>query len=75
MYTGNALLAQRALQLALDLVLTAAVAVRVFGPASGTLDYRTIVILTGTLWTIAFTLYVVVYAPILVCPRADGRPG
>ena len=26
-------------------------------------------------WAAAFAVYVVVYAPILVSPRADGRPG
>ncbi|HSV28562.1 MAG TPA: NnrS family protein [Candidatus Omnitrophota bacterium] len=29
----------------------------------------------GTLWALAWLLFVVVYAPIVVRPRADGRPG
>jgi uncharacterized protein involved in response to NO len=32
-------------------------------------------IAAGSLWTIAFAIYVLVYAPILMSPRADGRPG
>lgn len=31
--------------------------------------------LSGSLWSLAFLLFVAVYAPILVRPRADGRPG
>jgi uncharacterized protein involved in response to NO len=29
----------------------------------------------GTLWLLAFLLYAVIYAPILVMPRIDGKPG
>ena len=31
--------------------------------------------LSGTLWILAFTLFVFVYMPILIWPRVDGRPG
>ncbi len=31
--------------------------------------------LSGLLWVAAFALFVVVYAPILTRPRADGKPG
>ncbi len=30
---------------------------------------------SGTLWTVAFALFVVVYAPLLSRPRSDGAPG
>ena len=30
---------------------------------------------SGTLWSLAFLLFAIVYAPILSRPRADGRPG
>jgi uncharacterized protein involved in response to NO len=30
---------------------------------------------SGLLWTAAFAVYLVVYAPILVLARADGKPG
>jgi uncharacterized protein involved in response to NO len=31
--------------------------------------------LSGLLWIAAFVLFVAVYAPILIRPRADGKPG
>ncbi len=31
--------------------------------------------LAGLLWTAAFSIFVVVYAPVLLSPRPDGRPG
>lgn len=31
--------------------------------------------LSGALWTIAFALFAALYAPILLRPRVDGRPG
>jgi uncharacterized protein involved in response to NO len=30
---------------------------------------------SGTLWSLAFLCFVIVYLPILSRPRADGRPG
>jgi uncharacterized protein involved in response to NO len=33
------------------------------------------VILSGTFWSAAFLIFVVVYTPILTQPRIDGRPG
>ena len=56
-------------------LLTAAVAARVFGPASIPEHYTAVVMTAGTLWLTAFLLYVAVYAPILLTPRADGNPG
>lgn len=55
--------------------LLAAVIVRVFGPAWLPLPYTGTVALAGALWLAAFALYAVVYTPILVRPRADGKPG
>ncbi|HVW67371.1 MAG TPA: NnrS family protein [Steroidobacteraceae bacterium] len=55
--------------------LTAAAAVRVFGPAVLPLAYPSVVVLAAALWTIAFGLFLRVYAPILTSPRADGKPG
>ncbi len=34
-----------------------------------------LVILSGTFWSIAFLIFVIVYTPILTRPRIDGRPG
>jgi uncharacterized protein involved in response to NO len=56
-------------------LLTAAVVVRVFGPALMPASYAAVVMTAGTIWLLAFLLYLVIYAPILVMPRADGKPG
>jgi uncharacterized protein involved in response to NO len=37
--------------------------------------YVDLMIASGVLWVIAFAIFFVVYLPILVGPRADGRPG
>jgi uncharacterized protein involved in response to NO len=34
-----------------------------------------LVILSGALWLVAFAIFIVVYAPILIQPRLDGRAG
>ncbi len=49
--------------------------VRVFGFALLGLAYPIVILVAAFLWTSAFALFLWVYAPILVSPRADGRPG
>ena len=71
-HTGRPLIVSRTTA-ASYLFLTAAVAVRVGAPAVA--DYFTSVLVAGALWAVAFALYLAVYAPILWCPRADGKPG
>jgi uncharacterized protein involved in response to NO len=56
-------------------LLTTAAAVRVFGPAVLPLPYTMVVTLAAAFWTAAFVLFLRVYAPILLSPRADGKPG
>ena len=56
-------------------LLTAAVATRVFAPALLPEHYTAVVMTAGTLWFTAFLLYVAVYAPVLLLPRVDGKPG
>jgi uncharacterized protein involved in response to NO len=51
------------------------VAVRVFGPALFATSYSATVLTAGFLWALAFVLFTVVYAPILLQPRVDGKPG
>jgi len=53
--------------------LVAATVTRVFGPAL--LPYMTSVVISGGLWIFAFSVYSVVYAPILTRARIDGKPG
>ena len=38
-------------------------------------DHRTMTIIAGTVWIVAFGLFLVRYVPMLVRPRVDGRPG
>ena len=73
-HTGRPLVAPPWIAVSYVLVATA-VAVRVLVPAAGLLDYRATMILAGTLWTIAFGIFVAIYAPILTTPRLDGKPG
>ena len=37
--------------------------------------YFTSLVAAGTLWVAAFTVFLVVYTPILLLPRVDGKPG
>jgi len=73
-HTGRALIVDPLVTLAY-LLLTAAAAVRVFGLAALHLNYSVVILLAALLWTGAFALYVVVYAPILWNPRVDGKSG
>ncbi|MCX7055823.1 MAG: NnrS family protein [Proteobacteria bacterium] len=57
------------------LLLSAAALLRVFGLGALGLRYPLVLTLSGLLWLGALILYLVVYAPILLRPRADGRPG
>jgi uncharacterized protein involved in response to NO len=48
---------------------------RVFGIAVFPGHYLLTVTLSGLAWVVSFGIFVVVYAPILWSPRADGKPG
>jgi uncharacterized protein involved in response to NO len=37
--------------------------------------YPIFIQVSGVLWTLAFGLFLWVYAPMLIAPRPDGRPG
>ncbi len=52
-----------------------AVAVRVFGPALLPMSYTTIMVVAGSLWVLTFLLFTIVYVPILLGPRVDGKTG
>jgi uncharacterized protein involved in response to NO len=54
------------------LLLSGGVLVRVIGPAIAPSSYLTVLVVSGSLWTIAFALYLIVYAPILTRARVDG---
>ena len=52
-----------------------AAAFRVLLPLAWPGGYGVAVVAASALWSAAFVLYVLVYAPILVRPRVDGKPG
>jgi len=55
--------------------LVLAIAVRVFGPALLPMSYTSIVLVAGSLWVLTFLLFAIVYVPILVGARVDGKSG
>ena len=73
-HTGRPLLPPKEAVAAYALVPAAAL-VRVFAPALVPDDYVLSVAVAGGLWLAAFLLFLVRFAPILIGPRADGRPG
>ena len=73
-HTGRPLVAAPATVVAyVSLVL--AIAVRVFGPALLPFSYTTIVMAAGSLWVLTFLLFAIVYVPILIGARVDGKSG
>ena len=73
-HTGRPLRAPRLIASAYVLI-SAAAATRVFVPSIAPGAYRWSVMVAGALWICAFAIFVVVYAPILLRPRIDGRQG
>jgi uncharacterized protein involved in response to NO len=72
-HTGRLLVVGRPMVAAFGMLVLAAV-VRVVGPLS-TATYRPSLFVAGSLWTLAFAIYAVVYAPVVTAPRIDGKPG
>ncbi|MGL6575354.1 NnrS family protein [Aeromonas hydrophila] len=73
-HSGRALQVGRRIQCALALVIMAAlirVLIPLLWPAYTLHGWN----LSGLAWSLAYGLFVWVYAPILSSPRADGRPG
>ena len=52
-----------------------AVALRVFGPEFIPQQYLLWIAASGLFWLIAFLIFSLIYLPILLRPRIDGRPG
>jgi len=73
-HTGRPLKVSRAIALAY-LLLTAGTVLRVFGGAVFPGHYLLTVTVSALAWVLCFGIFVVVYAPILWSPRADGKPG
>jgi uncharacterized protein involved in response to NO len=73
-HTGRPLAVSRSIAVAYVL-LTVGTVLRVFGIAVFPGHYLLTVSLSGFAWMLCFVIFVVVYAPILWNPRADGKPG
>lgn len=73
-HTGRMLAAPAPMSAAFVAVNFAAV-VRCFGPLLVPHHYMGVLIVSGTFWSLAFAIFAVTYAPILLRPRVDGRPG
>jgi uncharacterized protein involved in response to NO len=73
-HTGRALTVSGGVAAAYVL-LALGVAARVFAPALWPSHYLWTIFVSGSLWTAAFTVYLIIYAPILTLARADGKPG
>jgi uncharacterized protein involved in response to NO len=73
-HTGRELIAPGLIVIAYCLIGVAAL-MRVFGPMLLAEAWRFWIIASGSLWSLAFILFVFVYAPILCSPRVDGRAG
>lgn len=72
-HTGRPLVVSRSIGIAYLLLILAAL-VRVIAPAVMS-NYLATIEAAALLWIVAFGIYVVVYAPILMKPRVDQRPG
>lgn len=73
-HTGRELVAPATVVAAYWLISVAAL-MRVFGPMLWPAAYSTWMGASGALWSLAFFLFLVIYAPILCRPRIDGRAG
>ena len=73
-HTGRKIAATAPTVIAYLLVLAAAV-LRVLAPMASGEGYLGLLMISGMLWSAAFVLFTVVYAPVLIRPRVDGKPG
>jgi uncharacterized protein involved in response to NO len=73
-HTGRPLVVPRAIAVAY-LLLTCTALLRTFGVALFPAHYLLTLELSALTWMACFGIFLVVYAPILWRPRADGRPG
>jgi uncharacterized protein involved in response to NO len=73
-HTGRRLAAPPAATVAYALVSASALA-RTVGALAWPEATLEVLAASGALWIAAFALFLAAYAPILLAPRADGRPG
>jgi uncharacterized protein involved in response to NO len=73
-HTGRTLESAKSINIAFGLMALAA-ATRVLVPLLLPDMYSTLITITGLLWMASFLPFVLIYAPILVQSRLDGKPG
>ena len=73
-HTGRPLVLPRSIVVAI-VAIGASALVRVLGPLLLPAHYPSVLLVSGGLWTLAFALFLAHYTPILIAPRADGKPG
>jgi uncharacterized protein involved in response to NO len=73
-HTGRTLAAPPAMAWAFAAI-TLAAAVRALVPLVAPGGYSVSLLVAGALWTLAFLVFLCVYAPILTAPRFDGKAG
>jgi len=71
-HTGRELVASRT-DLAMFLLLQLAAVLRVLAGLTG--NDGTLTLLAGSVWTVAFVLFLLRYLPMLMAPRIDGKAG
>ena len=73
-HTGRALQAPKLMSLAFSALVIASI-LRSFGPWLMPEKTLLFIDISGLLWIVSFTLFVIFYGPMLLKPRVDGRPG
>jgi uncharacterized protein involved in response to NO len=73
-HTGRTLVAPK-LAVASFVLITVAATARVAVPLVYPAGYAASLYVSGTAWALAFALFVIGYAPMLVAARVDGKPG
>ncbi|MBU2869767.1 NnrS family protein [Colwellia sp. E2M01] len=73
-HTGRPLIAPKAMSVAFVLINLAALA-RTFGPWAMPEKTLMFIDMSGAFWILAFTIFIIGYAPMLMKGRLDGRPG
>ena len=73
-HTGRPLVAN-GLDMTAFLLLQLAAIIRVAAGVFPTGLYQPVVVISGVLWILAFSVFLLRYLPMLIQPRIDGRPG
>jgi uncharacterized protein involved in response to NO len=73
-HTGRMLATPPAMTIAF-VAMSFAALMRVLTPWLAPRLYREGLIVSGMLWTAGFAIFLVVFAPVLLAPRVDGKPG